>query len=68
MKQAFDDYQFLQIYQKVHHFCTVDMGAFYLDIIKDRLYTTAYDSQARRSAQTAMYHVLEAMVRWIAPV
>jgi isoleucyl-tRNA synthetase len=68
VKQAFDDYQFLQIYQKVHHFCAVDMGAFYLDIIKDRLYTTAYDSQARRSAQTAMYHVLEAMVRWIAPV
>jgi isoleucyl-tRNA synthetase len=44
------------------------MGAFYLDILKDRLYTMAYDSPARRSAQTAMYHVLEAMVRWIAPV
>ncbi|MEE8496588.1 MAG: class I tRNA ligase family protein, partial [Xanthomonadales bacterium] len=68
VKQAYDDYQFLQIYQKVHHFCTVDMGAFYLDILKDRLYTTAYNSPSRRSAQTAMYHVLEAMVRWIAPV
>ncbi|MCH8057620.1 MAG: isoleucine--tRNA ligase [Proteobacteria bacterium] len=68
VKQAYDDYQFLQIYQKVHHFCVVDMGAFYLDILKDRLYTTAYDSPSRRSAQTAMYHVLEAMVRWIAPV
>jgi isoleucyl-tRNA synthetase len=68
VKQAYDGYQFLQIYQRVHHFCAVDMGAFYLDIIKDRLYTTGYDSQARRSAQTAMYHVLEAMVRWIAPV
>jgi len=68
VKQAYDDYQFLNIYQKVHHFCAVDMGAFYLDILKDRLYTMAYDSLARRSAQTAMYHVLEAMVRWIAPV
>jgi isoleucyl-tRNA synthetase len=68
VQTAYDDYQFLQIYQKVHHFCAVDMGAFYLDILKDRLYTTGYDSVARRSAQTAMYHVLEAMVRWIAPV
>jgi isoleucyl-tRNA synthetase len=68
VQQAYDDYQFLQIYQKVHHFCAVDMGAFYLDVLKDRLYTTGRDSRARRSAQTAMYHVLEAMVRWIAPV
>ncbi|MGK2927250.1 MAG: class I tRNA ligase family protein, partial [Lysobacterales bacterium] len=68
VQQAYDDYQFLQIYQKVHHFCAVDMGAFYLDVLKDRLYTTGRDSQARRSAQTAMYHVLEAMLRWIAPV
>ncbi len=65
---AYDDYQFLQIYQKVHHFCAVDMGAFYLDILKDRLYTTGRHSLPRLSAQTAMYHVLEAMVRWIAPV
>jgi len=68
VKQAYDDYQFLQIYQKVHHFCAVDMGAFYLDILKDRLYTTGRDSLPRLSAQTAMYHALEAMVRWIAPV
>jgi isoleucyl-tRNA synthetase len=66
--EAYDNYQFLQIYQRVHHFCAVDMGAFYLDILKDRLYTTGRDSQPRKSAQTAMYHVLEAMVRWIAPV
>ncbi len=68
LKQAYDDYQFIQVYQKVHNFCAFEMGAFYLDILKDRLYTTGYDSQARRSAQTAMYHVLEALVRWIAPV
>jgi isoleucyl-tRNA synthetase len=68
VRQAYDEYQFLHVYQKVHNFCAFEMGAFYLDILKDRLYTTAYDSQARKSAQTAMYHVLEAMVRWIAPV
>ena len=68
VKKAYDDYQFLVIYQKVHHFCAVDMGAFYLDVIKDRLYTTGRDSRARQSAQTAMHHILEAMVRWIAPV
>ena len=68
VKQAYDDYQFLQVYQKVHNFCAFEMGAFYLDILKDRLYTTDRDSQARRSAQTGMYHILEAMVRWIAPV
>jgi isoleucyl-tRNA synthetase len=66
--QAYSDYQFLQVYQKVHNFCAFEMGAFYLDIIKDRLYTTGTDSHPRRSAQTAMYHILEAMARWIAPV
>ena len=66
--QAYDSYQFLQVYQRVHNFCAFEMGAFYLDILKDRLYTTGYDSKARKSAQTAMYHILEAMVRWVAPV
>ncbi len=65
---AYDAYQFNLIYQKVHHFCSLDMGAFYLDIIKDRLYTTQPNSLARRSAQSALYHILEAMVRWLAPV
>ncbi len=67
-KQAYDDYQFLKIYQSVHRFCSNEMGAFYLDIIKDRLYTTQRASRPRRSAQTAMLHILEALVRWIAPV
>ncbi len=66
--QAYSDYQFLQIYQKVHNFCAFEMGAFYLDILKDRLYTTGIDSAPRRSAQTAMHHVLQAMARWIAPI
>ena len=68
VEKAYTDYQFLMIYQQVHHFCAFDMGAFYLDIIKDRLYITRTDGLPRRSAQTAMYHVLQALVRWIAPV
>jgi len=68
IKQSYDDYLFMQVYQRVHNFCAFDMGAFYLDILKDRLYTTGTDSLARRSAQTAMYHILEALTRWIAPV
>ncbi|MEJ2523849.1 MAG: class I tRNA ligase family protein, partial [Gammaproteobacteria bacterium] len=66
--RAYGDYEFHLIYQKVHNFCVVDMGGFYLDVLKDRLYTTRADSLARRSAQTAMYHVAEAMVRWLAPI
>lgn len=65
---AYRDFQFHLIYQKVFNFCVVDMGGFYLDIIKDRQYTTQADSLARRSCQTAMYHIIEAMVRWLAPV
>ncbi|MFW5926620.1 MAG: isoleucine--tRNA ligase [Wenzhouxiangella sp.] len=66
--ESYRDYRFLNIYQRLHHFCSVDMGAFYLDIIKDRLYTLPADHPARRSAQTAMHHILEALVRWLAPV
>ena len=66
--EAYDSYQFHLIYHKLHNFCVNDLGAFYLDVIKDRQYTTRADSVARRSAQTALYHVLEAMVRWIAPI
>ena len=68
IEQAYHNYQFLQVYRKVHDFCAFEMGAFYLDILKDRLYTAGRDSMIRRSAQTAMYHVLEEMVRWIAPI
>jgi isoleucyl-tRNA synthetase len=65
---AYRDYQFHLIYQKVHNFCVVDLGAFYLDIIKDRLYTTPAASRPRRSAQTVMWHIAESMVRWLAPI
>jgi isoleucyl-tRNA synthetase len=66
--QAYRDYQFHLIYQKVHNFCVTDLGGFYLDVTKDRQYTCQADSTARRSAQTVMYHIAEAFVRWLAPV
>ncbi len=66
--EAFDAYEFHHIYQKLHHFCNGELGGFYLDIIKDRQYTTQADSRARRSCQSAMYHIIEAMVRWMAPI
>lgn len=65
---AYDNFQFHLVAQKIHNFCTVEMGSFYLDIIKDRLYTTPANSAIRRSAQTAMFYILEALVRWIAPI
>lgn len=68
VKRAYDDYEFHVIYQKVHNYCIVDLGSFYLDVIKDRQYTTQANSLARRSCQTALYHIAEAMVRWLAPI
>ncbi len=68
VRKAYDENQFHLIYQLLHNFSTVDLGAFYLDVIKDRQYTTRANSLARRSAQTAMFHIAEALVRWLAPV
>ena len=65
---AYENYEFHLIYQQLFNFCAVEMGGFYLDIIKDRQYTVATDNRARRSAQTAIWHILEAMVRWLAPI
>ncbi|MBI5612073.1 MAG: class I tRNA ligase family protein, partial [Gammaproteobacteria bacterium] len=65
---AYDGFTFHVIYQRLHQFCAVDLGAFYLDVLKDRVYTARADSRARRSAQTAMYHILEALTRWMAPI
>jgi isoleucyl-tRNA synthetase len=65
---AYRSYAFHLIYQKVHNFCSVDLGGFYLDVIKDRMYTTPAAGAPRRSAQTAMYHIAESMVRWLAPI
>ena len=61
-------YAFHRVCQSLHNFCVVDMGGFYLDVIKDRLYTTEDHSHARKSAQTVLYHTAEAMVHWIAPI
>jgi len=68
LNEDFQNYDFLRIYQKVYNFCEATLGGFYLDIIKDRQYTTQADSRERRSCQTALYHVAEALVRWIAPI
>jgi isoleucyl-tRNA synthetase len=65
---AYDNYQFHQVSQKLMNFCTVELGSFYLDVIKDRQYTAHTESKARRSCQTALYHIAQAMVRWMAPV
>jgi isoleucyl-tRNA synthetase len=65
---AYRDCQFHQIYQRVHNFCVNDLGGLYLDVLKDRMYTTPAAGAARRSAQTAMHHILQAMVRWLAPI
>ena len=66
--EAYDTYRFWNVYQKIHNFCVQELGGFYLDIIKDRQYTTQANSVARRSCQTALYHIAEALVRWIAPI
>jgi isoleucyl-tRNA synthetase len=63
---AYARYDFPEVVQRVQNFCTNEMGALYLDITKDRLYTMPVDSHGRRSAQSAMYRILEAMVRWLA--
>lgn len=68
IKAAYERYDFAAIVQALLNFCSVDLGSLYLDVTKDRLYTMREDSRGRRSAQTAMFHVAEAFVRWIAPV
>lgn len=65
---AYQNFQISQVYQLLLNFCTVEMGSFYLDVIKDRLYTAKADSQARRSAQTALFVILQSLVRWLAPI
>ena len=65
---AYERYDFPEIVQRIQNFCTNELGSLYLDITKDRLYTMPAASRGRRSAQSAMYRILEAMVRWLAPV
>ncbi|MFM6985816.1 MAG: isoleucine--tRNA ligase [Hydrogenophaga sp.] len=64
----FDVYEFHPVVSKLQVYCSEDLGAFYLDVLKDRLYTTASKSLARRSAQTALHQITHAMLRWMAPI
>jgi len=68
IEEAYEEYRFLDVHQQVHTFCSRELGGFYLDVIKDRQYTTQADSLARRSCQTALYNVVEALARWVAPI
>lgn len=65
---GYDAYEFHRVYHSIHNFCVVDMSNFYLDVLKDRLYTEKADSQARRAAQTTIYIILDAMTRMISPI
>jgi isoleucyl-tRNA synthetase len=64
----YDRYEFHKVVQALQNFCSEDLGAFYLDILKDRLYTTAAASRSRRSAQSALWHIVQALVRLMAPI
>ncbi len=68
IKAAYERYDFAEIVQSLANFCSVDLGSLYLDVTKDRLYTMQGDSRGRRSAQSAMYRIAEAFVRWVAPI
>ena len=68
VRKWYDEFAFHKIYHRVNHFCVVELSAFYFDVIKDRLYTFAPNSAGRRSAQTAVWRICEAMTRLLAPV
>ncbi|MHC5165757.1 MAG: class I tRNA ligase family protein [Planctomycetota bacterium] len=66
--QAYDSFGFHRVFNKIYNFCTVEMSSIYMDVLKDRMYCDATDSQSRRSGQTAMYKILDALVRMLAPI
>ncbi|MFT6738004.1 MAG: isoleucyl-tRNA synthetase, partial [Kangiellaceae bacterium] len=66
--EAYEQYDMLIVCQTLMQFCSIEMGSFYLDIIKDRQYTAKSDGLARRSCQTALFHIMESLVRWMAPI
>ena len=68
VREAYERYEFHAVYRSVYNFCVVDLSNFYLDIIKDRIYCEGADSRLRRSAQTALYTILDGMTRLIAPI
>ena len=68
VQQAYEEFAFHKIYHRLNHFCIVDLSAFYFDVLKDRLYISSPKSQARRSAQTAIWRIGEALTRLLAPI
>ncbi len=68
VRKAYDEYEFHTVFHSLHNFCAVDMSSFYLDVLKDRLYTAKAGSVERRSGQTAMYRILATLLRLMAPV
>ncbi|MXP67160.1 isoleucine--tRNA ligase [Pantoea sp. Aalb] len=66
--KAYEKYDFHEVINRLMQFCSIEMGSFYLDVIKDRQYTAKRDCLARRSCQTALWHIIEALVRWISPI
>jgi isoleucyl-tRNA synthetase len=68
LTQSYQRYEFHQVVHKLHNFCSEDLGGFYLDILKDRLYTAATKGLPRRSAQTALHHIAHSLVRLFAPI
>lgn len=68
VRQAYDRFEFHRVYHALHNYCVVDLSSFYLDILKDRLYTSAAGSRGRRSAQTALYEVVTSLLKLMAPV
>ncbi|HTT23412.1 MAG TPA: isoleucine--tRNA ligase, partial [Candidatus Sulfotelmatobacter sp.] len=68
VRRAYDEFAFHKIYHRLNHFCIVDLSAFYFDVLKDRLYISAPKSQLRRSAQTVIWHIGEALARLLAPI
>ena len=68
VQECFKKYQYHNAVQKIHNFCVSELGGIFLDIVKDRLYTTGTDSHARRSCQTSMYHIINILVRLVSPI
>ena len=66
--REYEQYRFHLIAQRLHEYCSEHLGGFYLDILKDRLYTAGTDSRARRSAQNALFHIAHALIRMFAPI
>jgi isoleucyl-tRNA synthetase len=66
--KAYEEYNTHAVVQRLMHFCSIEMGSFYLDVIKDRQYTAKRGGHAQRSCQTALYYIVEALVRWMAPI